>query len=377
MSESEKPSSCDIVIVGAGLAGSAAATVLARRGLAVTVVDPYAECPPMFRAEKIEPSQAALFRALDLFDGVEPATRMIREIIHGRQGRVVHRKEIEQFGIAYCDIVNSVRAQMPSQVEFRQTRVEAINADPKRPSVVLTDGTRIECRLVVVATGMLGQMSERLGLTKTIVKDELSMAFGFMLERADGQPFAFDAVTYSPESIADKVGYLTLFRMGQFMRGNVFAYWGPREAATREMTREPVAFLKRVLPGLEAVIGSYSVAGKVEVFKIDLYRMRDCALPGVVLVGDACQSVCPATGMGLTKVLTDVDVLCNECLPGWLAVDEIGTQQTASFYAHPRKTAVDDRAVRLALAGRASVLDNSLHWRLRRRIRALRFANGW
>jgi 2-polyprenyl-6-methoxyphenol hydroxylase-like FAD-dependent oxidoreductase len=289
----------------------------------------------------------------------------------------VHRKEIEQFGIAYCDIVNSVRAQMPPQVVFIQARVEAINADSKCPSVALADGSRLNCRLVVVATGMLGQMPERLGLTKTIIKEELSMAFGFMLERTDGQPFAFDAVTFHPGSTAAQIGYLTLFRMGQYMRGNMFAYWGPREPDTREMLRTPMAFLDRAMPGLEAVIGRFGVAGKVEVFKIDLYRMGNCCLPGVVLLGDAYQSVCPSTGMGLTKVLTDVDVLCNECLPGWLAAGEIGAQQTAAYYAHPRKTPVDDRAVRLALAGRDAVLDNSLHWRLRRRIRALRFANGW
>jgi hypothetical protein len=30
--------------------------------------------------------------------------------------------------------------------------------------------------------------------------------------------------------------------------------------------------------------------------------------PGVVQIGHAFQSVCPSTGMGLDKVLTDVDV---------------------------------------------------------------------
>lgn len=377
VSEVTTPSRCDIVVVGAGLAGAAAATVLARRGLAVTVVDPYAQFPPLFRAEKIEPSQAALLRTLQLFDGIEPGTRLIREIALGRNGRVVRRRKIEQFGISYCDIVNRVRAQWPAQVEFKRARVESIGVDAQRPSVTLADGSRIECRLVVVASGMSSELTAKLGLARNMVKDELSLAFGFMLERNDGQPFDFDAVTYRPESPADKVGYLTLFRMGQFMRGNLFVYWPTREPATREMMSQPVVLLQRVLPGLEAVVGEYGVAGKVEPFKIDLYRMRDCALAGVVLLGDAYQSVCPSTGTGLSKVLTDVDVLCNACLPGWLAAGEIGPQQTGDFYAHPRKRAVDDLALRLALAGRASVLESSLYWRLRRRIRDWRFVSGW
>ena len=76
-------------------------------------------------------------------------------------------------------------------------------------------------------------------------------------------------------------------------------------------------------------------------------------------------------------MLTDVDVLCNDCLPEWLAGDEIGPARTAAFYANPRKVDVDAFAVRTALAGRDSVMDNGLPWRIRRRIRTLRFATGW
>ena len=56
----------DVLVIGAGLAGSAAAAVLARSGLAVTVIDPNAVFPPLFRAEKIEPDQAALLQSQKL-----------------------------------------------------------------------------------------------------------------------------------------------------------------------------------------------------------------------------------------------------------------------------------------------------------------------
>lgn len=366
----------DVIIVGAGLAGSAAATVLARRGLAVTVIDPYAEFPPLFRAEKIEPDQAELLESLGLFDGVRQKTRVIREIIHGYAGRIVHRRQIEQFGISYCDTVNQVRAQIPPQVEFKLSRVETLVPDPVQPRVVLADGAVYQGRLVILASGMTGRLHEQLGLDKRMVKEELSMAFGFMLERTDGQPFAFDAVTYRPGSTANKVGYVTLFRMGSAMRANIFAYWPAKDASTKELLREPASALPRLLPGLDQLIGAYAVQGKIEPFKIDLYRMHDCARPGVVLVGDAYQSVCPSTGMGLSKVLTDVDVLCNTFVPDWLAAPELPAARIADFYAHARKNEVDDRALQQALRGRESVLDNSLHWRLRRMVRTWRFAHG-
>ena len=376
MSTAESVISRDVIIVGAGLAGSAAATVLARRGLSVTVIDPYAEFPPLFRAEKIEPDQAELLQSLGLFDGVKQKTRVIREIIHGYAGRLVHRRQIEQFGISYCDIVNQVRAQIPSQVEFKLSRVETMQPDPVQPRVVLADGSVYQGRLVILASGMTGRLFEQLEVERKMVQEELSMAFGFMLERTDGQPFAFDAVTYRPGTAANKVGYVTLFRMGNAMRANIFAYWPAKDATTKELLREPATALPRLLPGLDQLIGSYAVQGKIEPFKIDLYRMQDCARPGIVLIGDAYQSVCPSTGMGLSKVLTDVDILCNEFVPGWLAEPALPAERVAEFYAHARKNAVDDRALHQALRGRQSVLDNSLHWKLRRMVRTFRFNHG-
>jgi len=126
----------------------------------------------------------------------------------------------------------------------------------------------------------------------------------------------------------------------------------------------------------DRVIGDYAVQGKIEPFKIDLYRMHDCARAGVVLVGDAYQSPCPSTGTGLSNVLTDTAVLCQEFVPRWLAAPAISEQDIAAFYRHERKTAMDNFALQQALAGRESVLSTSLHWRLRRLVRAWRFAHG-
>jgi 2-polyprenyl-6-methoxyphenol hydroxylase-like FAD-dependent oxidoreductase len=268
---------CDVVVVGGGLAGTATASILARRGMSVVMVDRYREFPPLFRAEKIEPDQVDLLRRLDLFDVVEPKTRLITEIIHARKGRTVYRRPIEQFGISYSDIVNQVRAGMPQRVDLRIGIVKTVAADDRRPSVTLEDGTRIEGRLVVIATGMADRFALALGASRHFLMKELSMAFGFMIEPDGAEPFAFDAVTYKPASVSDNVGYLTLFRMGSFMRANFFAYWAARDELSRDMVRDPKGCLGRVLAGLEQVIGPYKVTGKVEPFRIDLYRLMDCA----------------------------------------------------------------------------------------------------
>ena len=366
----------DVVIVGAGLAGSTAAVLLARQGMKVTVVDPRKEFPRLFRAEKIEPDQADLLRKLDLLDAVKPRTRMIREIVLAKGGRIRHRQEIEQFGISYQDIVNQIRNQIPQEVEFRIGRVRSISADARQPRVVLADGEEYEARVVLVCCGVGGNLQAQLGIEKDMVADELSMAFGFVIAHIDGSGFPFDAVTYRPTSTRDRVGYLTLFRIGEILRGNLFAYWPARSSESHDFMRDAKGELERVLPGLSDVLGEFSIQGRVEACRIDLYRLKECVRPGVVMVADAYQSVCPSTGMGLSKVLTDVDILCNACIPQWFASPGVGLAKVRQFYADARKRQVDDKALMRALRGRRLATDLSLPWQARRMIAQWRWATG-
>ena len=366
----------DVVIVGAGLAGASAAALLARQGRQVTLVDPRREFPPLFRAEKIEPDQAELLRKFGLLEGVQQRTRLIREIVRAAGGRIRRRVPVEQFGISYQDIVNQVRAQIPAEVDWRVGRIQSISADVANPKVVLAGGEEIGARLVLVCCGVGGNLQAQLGVERDMVADELSMAYGFVLARADGSRFPFDAVTYRPSSTREQVGYLTLFRIGEILRGNLFAYWPARSTQSQTLMREPGPELARLLPGLEKVLGDFVVQGRVEACRIDLYRLKDCVRPGVVMVADAYQSVCPSSGMGLSKVLTDVDVLCNTCIPEWFASPGMDVPKIAQFYADPRKQQVDDEALKRAVRSRRLATDRSLPVQARRIISQFRWATG-
>ena len=366
----------DVVIVGAGLAGSTAAVLLARQGLKVTLVDPRKEFPPLFRAEKIEADQADLLRKFDLLEAVKPRTRIIREIVRAKDGRIRHRHQVEQFGISYQDIVNQVRSQIPAEVDFRIGRVQSISADPQNPRVVLADGEEYSARLVLLCSGVGSNLQAQLGIEKNMVADELSMAFGFVIARADGGGFPFDAVTYRTSSVRDHIGYLTLFRIGEILRGNFFVYWSAKGAETQAFMRSPQAELDRLLPGLRNVLGDFAIQGRVEACRIDLYRLKDCVRPGVVMVADTYQSVCPSSGMGLSKVLTDVDVLCNTCIPAWLASPGIDVDKVKQFYDDARKREVDDEALNRALRSRRMGTDRSLPWQARRMLSQWRWATG-
>ena len=127
--------------------------------------------------------------------------------------------------------------------------------------------------------------------------------------------------------------------------------------------------LERCLPKLDRVIGEYRVVSKVETGGVDLYRTEGVPQPGIVLIGDAFQNVCPATGMGLRKIFTDVDVLCSECVPLWFATPGMGDDKMASFYNHYRKRATDTRAQANAFYQRRASTERSLRWRIHRLVR--------
>jgi 2-polyprenyl-6-methoxyphenol hydroxylase-like FAD-dependent oxidoreductase len=360
----------DVAIVGAGLAGSSAAAVLARKGVRVVLIDSHEAYPRCFKAEKIEPDQAELLRKLGLLEGLLPFASRIREVARARKGRVIRVLRLEQYGIFYQDMVNAVRQQLPPSVTRKTARVRDISPGPDVSRVTLMGGETITARLVVLACGTGGNLHAGLGLDKHMIHAEYSLSIGFNIAREDGQPFPFDSLSYYPDGPRAQIAFLTLFPIRDVMRANFFVYRSPGEKWVSLFRKDPDAELVRALPGLIEATGPFRVTSKVEICPIDLYRVDGYERPGLVLIGDAYQSVCPTTGTGLSKVLTDVDVLCD-CVPEWLGTSGMGAEKIARYYGEPRRKACDARSLQEAIFCRTLSTHTSLRWRIYREIRYL------
>jgi 2-polyprenyl-6-methoxyphenol hydroxylase-like FAD-dependent oxidoreductase len=364
--------SSEIVIVGAGLAGVTLAAVLGKQGRRVIVVDPRSSCPPLFRAEKIEREQVRLLRKFGLLEHLLPYAARVREVQAGYDGRVFKTSPIEQYGIKHADMVNALRAQVPTTVEFRQDRVEHIANSNGAQRVKLSGGEELTCRLVVLACGVSDGLLASLGLSRRVVQKDQSLGFGFDIAASETQPFDFDALTYYAFSPLSRIDYLTLFKFRETMRANLFTFRSANDPWVREFIQAPDRMLRRDLPKLSRLIGEYRVTSEVDSGRVNLYRVNEHSQPGVVMIGDAFQSACPATGMGLDKVLTDVDVL-SECIPQWLASPGMGANKLAGFYEHPRKRDTDSQALQSSQDHRRLVIDQSLRWRAHRRLLGLKW----
>jgi hypothetical protein len=132
-----------------------------------------------------------------------------------------------------------------------------------------------------------------------------------------------------------------------------------------------------LMPRLDRLTGKFKVSGIIRIRPADLSVNDDYLQPGVVLVGDAFSTSCPAAGTGTTKVFNDVQLLCNNFIPRWLASEGMDADKIAAFYRDPEKVACEDDCLAKAYHLRSLSIDEGLSWRARRWARfALRLADG-
>ena len=326
----------DVLIVGAGFAGSLLALLMARRGHAVEVVDLHAAHPPEFRCEKLGLGQA---QALEDLGALEP--------IAARAGLMdASPASVAGVGLPYADMVNALREAWPAAVGFHQGRVRAVETGEDRQVVQLCSGEQLETRLLVLATGRGERLRRELGIHRRTLRERHSLCIGFTLAPAEGRPPLPSLAAHGRGG--DGMGFVSLFPMGGTARANLFCYRDPGEAWARGFRHDPLAALIASFPHLEPQLAGARPVGQTDFGVIDLYQCDGCVRPGVVLIGDAYASSCPATAMGLTRVLTDVRQLALNHLPEWLSTPGMGADKIAAFYADPVKRRTDELSRRRA-----------------------------
>ena len=356
----------DIAIVGGGLAGSTAAAMLGHAGHNAVLIDPHPAYPPDFRCEKLDRSQVELAHRTGLGDAVRRAATVADGLWVARFGRLVDRRPNDQYDILYPSLVNTMRAEIPATIPLIEAKATAITTGAERQRVTLSNGEEIEARLVVLANGLNIGLRHTLGIQRNVVSENHSISIGFDVAPVSRPAFDFPALTYYGERAADRIAYLTLFPVQSSMRANLFVYRDMRDPWLREMRQNPEAALRAIMPGLGKLLGDFKVVGDVKIRPVDLYVTEGHRQAGIVLVGDAYATSCPAAGTGANKVLTDVERLCHVYIPRWLASEGMGAEKISAFYADPAKIACDAQSTAKAYHLRTLSLGTALPWVARR-----------
>jgi len=357
----------DIAIVGGGLAGSTAAAMLARAGIRAVLIDPHPTYPPDFRCEKLDASQVALLHKTGLAGPVLRAATNDEEIAIARFGRLIDRRPNAQYGLFYDTLVNTMRAEIPADA-FIHAKATAIATSPDRQTLALSTGDSLSARVVVLPNGLNIALRHALGIGREVLSACHSISIGFDLAPVRRRSFDFRALTYFPERVASRVAYLTLFPISAIMRANLFVYRDMQDPWLRQMRQAPQPALDALMPRLRKLIGETAITD-VKIRPVDLAVSTNYRQAGIVLVGDAFSTSCPAAGTGCNKVFTDVELLCNHHIPRWLANEGMGADKIAAFYDDPIRIACETFSRDKAFFLRALSTETGALWQARRLMR--------
>src|SRR4030081_620011 len=335
----------DIAIVGGGLAGSTAAAMLGRADIPAILIDPHTIYPPDLRCEKISGDQVNILRKTGLAEATLRAATLDGRVWLARFGYLLDKKPSDQHGIMYDTLVNTMRTQIPDDVETIHAKAVAISTSAERQKVALSNGEEISARLVVLSNGLNVGLRHTLGIERRGISECHSVTLGFDVAPVGRAAFSFPALTYWPKRSSSRMAYLTLFPIGGAMRAHLMVYRDMTDPWLHGFRQAPEQAMRAMMPGLQRMMGEFKVSGPIKVRPADLCVTDGYLQPGIVLVGDAFSTSCPAAGTGATKVFTDVERLCNVYIPQWLATDGMDAAKIAGFYNDWEKRACEARCL--------------------------------
>lgn len=299
----------DVVVVGAGPAGAVAATVLARAGARVRLLDRARFPRPKLCGDTLNPGALAILRRLDLAAPIEPCSlRIDGMLVTGEGGvRIEGRYPDGLHGIALRRSVLDaalVSAAVSAGVTFEDgVTVKAPLLESPTPSIVRgvslsgPGSPPIHAPVTIAADGRHSTLAFALGLARHPPAPR-RWAIGMQVSGMTGAA-AFGEMHIRRGhyiGVAPLPGGLTnicVVRPSQALAGTLR---DPAAVLLAALAADPE--LRQRMQGVQAA----SAAGVLGPLAVD--AVADAAVPeGLLLAGDACGFVDPMTGDGLRFAL--------------------------------------------------------------------------
>ena len=325
----------DVLIVGAGPAGSVAGAILARAGARVRIVDRVSFPRHKLCGDTINPGTLARLRTLDLARGIDERSLVVDGMrvtgeggvtVEGRYPRGLSGRAITRHDLDWLLLQQAIAAgcQFEPGIAVRRAIVDGPSSAPAvSGALVDAPGRRespIAARVTIAADGR-----------------HSTIAFGLGLARHPSRPRRWAVGAYFENFLPSGVGRLTVGEMhvrrehyvgvapvpGNLTNvclvkpsfGGDATLGDPAAALLRTLAHDPL--LRDRAAGARP-IGSPVVLGPLAV------DVRDAAIDGLLLAGDAAGFIDPITGDGLRFAISGGELAAAAALQalarGWPGV---------------------------------------------------------
>jgi flavin-dependent dehydrogenase len=343
----ERPAPVDVLVVGAGPGGSAAAALLARAGFRVTAVDRAAFPRDKACSEYMSPESVRLLDRLGVVAELEAAgaaplhgTQVIAadgSRLHGRfalagatpfrpTGLSVSRRVLDHA------LLRAARAAGATVLE--RTAVEALLYDRGAVAGALVrdaDGRRhaLGARLTIGADGLRSLVARRLGHRRHGRPRRLAF-----VAHVDGVA----GLTGSAEMHVGRQGYVGLNGIGNGRTNVALVVPAALGGAARGRTEAFFLETLRAFPGLHERVAAGALARRVLATGPFAAWSARVTADGAALVGDAADFFDPFTGEGIFSALRGAELLAEAAIPALAGGGPVTGRALAGYRRARRRT---------------------------------------
>ena len=354
---------CDVVVVGAGLAGLVAAIGFARAGFSVVCCGA-ADRLGQGRTVALLDRSIAFLDRLDVWREIQPLGAPLRALrIIDDTGSLFPSRPIEfraaEIGLDAFgwNIENAALAAALAEAAAAtpglrrvEARVAAFDFAPERAALRLTDGRTFQARLVVGADGRGSSARNAAGLDARTHFYPQSALTAIIVHSRPHQDCSTEFHT--------RQGPFTLVPLpaapGANTRSSLVWVMSTAEAA-RRAALDDEALAGEIEEQARSLLGAMRVEGERGVFAIARQSVSRVAVTRLALVGDAAHVLPPIGAQGLNLGLRDVEGLLETAREAAAKREDIGGEAALQRYRRRRGPDVAARAFAVDVLNRSLV----------------------